>query len=270
MYISLIRPHLEYAVQFWLPHHAKDITKLEAVQRRSTKMIPSLRNESFEERLARLNLFSLEKCRLQGKLIECFKILIEFTNVDTNKLFSIDNLLRTRSKGIRLTCRQIGLNCTKFFFTSDVVREWNKLPPSMVQCITINTFKNKLDHLSLSLSFSLSSHTQQLMAFYLPFLFICFCVIIIDFILFYLVVYFWYLFILKKKMLFVSVFSMVLSGLAAFGVYLVKSSLDNLILACVFGAVSTMGFNALDCLGAELFPTHLRSVLSILRLTFYT
>lgn len=55
------------------------------------------------------------------------------------------------------------------------------------------------------------------------------------------------------------VFSMVLSGIAAFGVYLVKSSVDNLILACVFGAVCTMGFNALDCLGAELFPTHLRS-----------
>ncbi|XP_066958104.1 LOW QUALITY PROTEIN: synaptic vesicle glycoprotein 2B-like [Macrobrachium rosenbergii] len=55
------------------------------------------------------------------------------------------------------------------------------------------------------------------------------------------------------------VFSMVLSGIAAFGIYFVKSSTDNLILGCVFGAVSTMGFNALDCLGAELFPTHLRS-----------
>lgn len=55
------------------------------------------------------------------------------------------------------------------------------------------------------------------------------------------------------------VFSMVMSGGAAFGIYFVKTVTDNLILGCIFGAVSTMGFNALDCLGAELFPTHLRS-----------
>jgi len=52
--------------------------------------------------------------------------------------------------------------------------------------------------------------------------------------------------------------SMVLSGASAFLIYVVNSSLMNLILSCVFGAVSTMGFNSLDCLGVELFPTSLR------------
>ncbi len=60
LYITLVRPHLENAGQFWMPHHAKDIAKREAVQRRATKMIISLGNKPYKERLARLNLFSRE------------------------------------------------------------------------------------------------------------------------------------------------------------------------------------------------------------------
>ncbi len=47
LYTSLVRPHLENAVQFWAPHHAKYIAKLKAVQRRATKMITSLRNRPY-------------------------------------------------------------------------------------------------------------------------------------------------------------------------------------------------------------------------------
>ncbi len=91
LYTSLVRPHLEHAVQFWAPHHSKDIAKLEAVQRRATKMIMSLCNKPYTERLARLNLFSLKKQRLRGKISECFKILKGFTNVDASKKFSVVN-----------------------------------------------------------------------------------------------------------------------------------------------------------------------------------
>ncbi len=51
LYKSLVRPHLDYVVQFWSPHLTKDIAKLESDQHRATKMIPSLRNKSYEERL---------------------------------------------------------------------------------------------------------------------------------------------------------------------------------------------------------------------------
>ncbi len=110
-------------VQFWSPHHAKDIAKLEAVQRRATMMIPFLRNKSYEEKLARLNMFSLEKRSSEENLL-CFKIRKGFKNVDANKLLSIDDISRTRSNGIKLRCRQIELDCTKFFFTNAVVRGW--------------------------------------------------------------------------------------------------------------------------------------------------
>jgi len=55
------------------------------------------------------------------------------------------------------------------------------------------------------------------------------------------------------------VLSMTLSGLSAFLVYLVKSETANLLVSILFGLVSTSGFNALDCLGIELFPTALRA-----------
>ncbi len=109
-------------------------------------MITSLRNKSYEERLASLNLFSLEKRQLRGKLIECFKLFKGFTNVDPRKLFSVDDISRTRSNSLQLRCKQVQLDSTKFFFTNDVVREWNKLSLSVIQCDTINSFKNKLDH----------------------------------------------------------------------------------------------------------------------------
>lgn len=152
LYNSFVRPHLEYAVQFWSPHHAKDIAKLEGVQRRATKIIPSLRNKSYEERLSELNLFSLEKRRLRGQLIECFKILNGFTNVDPTTLFEIDDTTRTRNNGAKLKCRQVHSDLTKFFFTNAVVRDWNKLPPSVVQCKSIASFKNNLDRYLLHLN----------------------------------------------------------------------------------------------------------------------
>ncbi len=69
--------------------------------------------------------------------------------MDASKLFSVGDTSRTRSNGVKLRCKQVQLDSTKFF-TNDVVREWNKLPPSVVQCDTINSLKNKFDHLFLN------------------------------------------------------------------------------------------------------------------------
>ena len=51
---------------------------------------------------------------------------------------------------------------------------------------------------------------------------------------------------------------MVLSGLSVFFIALLRNSTQSLVMSCVFSAISVMGWNALDVLQVELFPTKLR------------
>ena len=65
LYISLVRAHLEHAVQFWSPHLRRDIDKMEKIQTRATKMIPEIRNHSYHHRIQDLDLISLVQRRLR-------------------------------------------------------------------------------------------------------------------------------------------------------------------------------------------------------------
>ena len=75
LYKAIVRPHLEYCIQAWNPHPRKDVDMLEKIQRRATKLIPELRDLTYEERLKECGLTTLETRRLRGDQIEVFKIL---------------------------------------------------------------------------------------------------------------------------------------------------------------------------------------------------
>ena len=58
LYRNLVRPHLQYCVQFWSPQFQKDIDAREKVQRRATRLIPGLARLSYEERLRETELYT--------------------------------------------------------------------------------------------------------------------------------------------------------------------------------------------------------------------
>ena len=80
----------------------KDIDMLERVQRRATKMIPKLRNISYEMRLKECGLTTLETRRLRGDQIEVLKILNGYENIDRNIFFTVKEERRTRGHGVTL------------------------------------------------------------------------------------------------------------------------------------------------------------------------
>ena len=61
LYCTLVRSQVEYRSVVWSPYTARNIDKLERIQRRGTKFILGKRNFTYDERLKCLNLLSLER-----------------------------------------------------------------------------------------------------------------------------------------------------------------------------------------------------------------
>ena len=145
LYKAIVRPHLEYCIQAWRPYRKKDIDTLERIQRRAAKMIPELRDLSYEERLKECGLTTLETRRLRGDQIEVFKILNGYENIDRNMFFSLKKDSRTRGHEVKLVKDQCRLDIRKHSFSQRTINEWNKLSTDCVTASSVNMFKNKVD-----------------------------------------------------------------------------------------------------------------------------
>ena len=147
LYKSLVRSHLEYAVQAWCPYRKGDIEMLERVQMRATKMIHGLRGKSYTQRLMFLKLPTLKYRRFRGDMITLFKILC--TNVTGNENvappLNLSNVSHTRGNRFKLVKSHVKYDLCKNMFTNRIVDVWNGLPDDVVSAPTLGSFKSRLD-----------------------------------------------------------------------------------------------------------------------------
>ena len=77
-------------------------------------------------------------------MIEVFKILNRFDNVDYNLFFKYDYNDVTRSNGHKLCHKRFQTNVAKNFFTYGIIDKWNNLPHDVVNSTSIDSFKKNL------------------------------------------------------------------------------------------------------------------------------
>ena len=82
---------------------AGDITEIEKVQKRATKLIISFKKFPYKERLRRLNLPTLKYRRVRGDMIEVFKIISNIYDASSVPTLPLDTSSVTRGISFKLS-----------------------------------------------------------------------------------------------------------------------------------------------------------------------
>ena len=149
LYNGLVRSHLEFAVCVWCPTSKGDIEIIEKVQKRATRMVKSVRNFPYEERLKKLGMIRLENRRVRSELIQMFKIMNGSENINlTNGInfSSANNRNLRREHDRRLVKEIVKRGSYRYnFITNRVVNYWNDLPREAAYEKSVNSFKAIVD-----------------------------------------------------------------------------------------------------------------------------
>ena len=143
LYTSLVRPHIEYGNTAWTPRYKKDMELIENVQRRATKLAPTLKDLPYHDRLHALDLPSLYYRRARGDMIETYKHLTGKYSVDADYLRLDDT--NTRGHRYKLKKERTNKSVRQQFYSYRIVNAWNGLPSEVVEAPSLNAFKARLD-----------------------------------------------------------------------------------------------------------------------------
>ena len=146
-YKTYVLPHLDYCCQVWSPGTQKWVKKIEQVQKRALKLIPSLKGKSYNEKLKCLNMLSLENRREMFDLINKYKE--ESMKSDIGDMTKSTRTTRSMTDK-KLEKQRFRLDIRKHTYSVRVVKFWNNLPLKIRESKSVYTFKNNVKNYLLT------------------------------------------------------------------------------------------------------------------------
>ena len=154
LFITHIRPVMDYSSCIWNTGYVGDLHKLESVQRRWTKNVSGFDEYSYSRRLRELDLFSIKGRLIRADLIKVWKIFHGKSPIGPVDIFSLSPHVRTRGHPFKLSHERCRLDARQRFFSVRVVPLWNSLPEEVVLLDSLDLFKRGLRHFLGDLLFS--------------------------------------------------------------------------------------------------------------------
>ncbi|EYC11183.1 hypothetical protein Y032_0052g2276 [Ancylostoma ceylanicum] len=151
LFLTYVRPILEYCTPIWSPSKKLFIDAVENVQKRFTYRIfarNGLFRISYKERLKRLNTTSLLLRRVIFDQNLVYKTVTSGVDVNLEELFTFCNFNgRTRGHQLRLVVEKAHTQQFHVSFLVRAAKMWNDLPESIVLSSSPTSFNRKLEAL---------------------------------------------------------------------------------------------------------------------------
>ena len=113
----------------------------------ATKLVPSIKNLKYADRLQKLGLSTLEERRARGDLIQFYKINSGLNTVNFQRKIVKAPQTGTRKGSHSLSRPPISkVRQRENYFSYRVLPMWNALPTEVTDAANTNQFKNKLDN----------------------------------------------------------------------------------------------------------------------------
>lgn len=135
---------LEYCTPVWSPYLKKGVRKIKSIQRRATKLVPIVKDLSYENRLKTLGLATLEYRRDRYDMIQVYKALHDIDDIKWQNMFTL-SANQTRGHHLKLVKKRCNTTQRLNTFSMRIIDHWNNLSEDTVTANSINIFKSRLN-----------------------------------------------------------------------------------------------------------------------------